>query len=202
MIKLKEAVIVEGRYDKIKLSSIIDAPIIETNGFRIFKDKEKQSLIRKIAKERGILIFTDSDSAGFVIRNFLKGAVDPKCIKNAYIPEIKGKEKRKPEPSKEGILGVEGISESIILQAIRKSGATIENECITRKAAGDITKQDLYAMGLSGSENSAELRKRLLHKLDMPAYITSNAMLTMLNCLYTKAEFTEIVSELISSDSV
>lgn len=196
MIKLKEAVIVEGRYDKIKLSAIIDAPIIETNGFRIFKDKEKQSLIRRIAKERGILIFTDSDGAGFVIRNFLKGTVDPKCIKNAYIPEIKGKEKRKHQPSKEGTLGVEGISDDIILQAVRRSGATVVNENTAKNTVGDITKQDLYSLGLSGGENSANLRKQLLKKLNLPSYITANAMLVMLNCLYTKDEFIGIVSQL------
>ena len=128
MLKIREAVIVEGRYDKIKLSSIVDAPIIETNGFRVFSDKEKQSLIRKIAETRGILIMTDSDGAGFVIRNFLKGSVDNSKIKNCYIPQIKGKEKRKAKGGKEGLLGVEGVSNEVIINAIRKSGAEIIGE--------------------------------------------------------------------------
>ena len=128
MLKIREAVIVEGRYDKIKLSSIVDAPIIETNGFRVFSDKEKQSLIRKIADTRGILIMTDSDGAGFVIRNFLKGSVDNSKIKNCYIPQIKGKEKRKAKGGKEGLLGVEGVSDEVIINAIRKSGAEIIGE--------------------------------------------------------------------------
>ena len=125
MLKIKEAIIVEGRYDKIKLSQLVDTPIIETNGFRIFSDKEKQSLIRQIADVRGILVLTDSDSAGFLIRNFLKGAVDKSKIKHCYIPQIEGKEKRKSQKSKEGLLGVEGVTDEIIISAIRKSGATI-----------------------------------------------------------------------------
>ncbi|MGN0518018.1 MAG: toprim domain-containing protein [Acutalibacteraceae bacterium] len=192
MLKIKEAIIVEGRYDKIKLSSIIDAPIIETSGFRIFKDKEKQNLIREIARTRGILVFTDSDGAGFVIRSFLRGAVEPSLIKHAYIPMIHGKEKRKQQPSKEGLLGVEGVSDNDIIDAIRKSGATIIGET-AQVTANDITKQDLYELGLSGRDNSAQLRTRLLNELNMPTYITANAMLTMLNCLLTKSELEAVI---------
>ena len=199
MLKLKEAIIVEGRYDKIKLSSIIDAPIIETSGFRIFKDKEKQNLIREIAQKRGILVFTDSDGAGFVIRSFLRGTVNPHLIKHAYIPMINGKEKRKQQPSKEGLLGVEGISDKDIIDAIRKSGATIIGET-TRVTANDITKQDLYELGLSGIENSAQLRRKLLNELNMPTYITANAMLTMLNCLLTKSELEALICNIKEKD--
>ncbi len=128
MLKIKEAIIVEGRYDKVKLKNLVDTTIIETNGFRVFSDKEKQMLIRKIAQTRGILVFTDSDSAGFVIRNFLRGTVDKSKIKHCYIPQINGKEKRKAHGSKEGFLGVEGVSDNVIIKAIRKSGATIIGE--------------------------------------------------------------------------
>ncbi|MBQ5398311.1 MAG: DUF4093 domain-containing protein [Ruminococcus sp.] len=187
MISLKEAVIVEGRYDKIKLSSIIDTPIIETNGFRIFNDKQKQLLIRQIASKRGILIMTDSDSAGFVIRNFLRGVVPENELRHAYIPQLEGKEKRKSEQSKEGFLGVEGVSDEVIVEAIRKSGATIIGE-EEKKRSSEITKSDLFELGLSGRENSKLLRERLLKELNMPSYLTTNAMLSALNCLYSFEE--------------
>ena len=185
MLKIREAVIVEGRYDKIKLSSIIDAPMIETNGFRVFSDKEKQSLIRKIAETRGILIMTDSDGAGFVIRNFLKGSVDNSKIKNCYIPQIKGKEKRKAK-------GVEGVSDEVIINAIRKSGAEIigeENNIPERK----ITKADLFVLGLTGTENSEINRKKILKKLGLPSYLSTNAFLTAINCLYSFEELKEML---------
>lgn len=192
MISIKEAVIVEGRYDKIKLSEVIDTPVIETGGFRIFKDKEKQNLIRKIAEERGILVLTDSDSAGFVIRNFLKGSVPEQKIKHAYIPQLKGKEKRKSEYSKEGLLGVEGVTAEIIADAVRKSGATILGENSSHKKA-EITKQDLYELGLNGKDNSAKLREDLLKKLGLPVYLSTNAMLSALNCLYSLKELKELL---------
>lgn len=184
MLKIKEAIIVEGRYDKIKLKNLVDTTIIETNGFRVFSDKEKQTLIRKIAQTRGILVFTDSDSAGFVIRNFLRGTVDKSKIKHCYIPQINGKEKRKAHGSKEGFLGVEGVSDDVIIKAIRKSGATIigEDEQADRE---EVTKADLYRLGLTGRENSEKLRKALLKHLDMPSYLTANAMLSAINCLYS-----------------
>lgn len=191
MIKLKEAVIVEGRYDKIKLSSLIDAPIIETNGFRVFSDKEKISLIRRIAATRGILVFTDSDGAGFLIRNFLNGAVPKKQIRHCYIPQLRGKEKRKARPGKEGLLGVEGVSDEVIVNAIRRSGATILGE--EAKPPQTITKADLFDLGLTGTPNAAELRKKLLRHLDMPSYLSTNAMLTALNCLYSLKELKEIL---------
>lgn len=196
MLKIKEAVIVEGRYDKIKLSSIIDAPIIETNGFRVFSDKEKQNLIRKIAETRGILILTDSDSAGFVIRNFLKGAVDKSKIKHCYIPQIKGKEKRKAKKGKEGLLGVEGVSDEVIEDAVRKSGATIIGENTSVK--GEINKSDLFTLGLTGTENAEKNRKKLLNHLNLPSYLSTNAMLTAVNCLYSLEELKSLINELNS----
>lgn len=198
MIKLKEAVIVEGKYDKIKLKSLIDAPIIETNGFRIFNDKEKQNLIRQIAKQRGILIMTDSDSGGFVIRNFLKGAVPKEQTKHCYIPEILGKEKRKSVHSKEGMLGVEGISDSILLDAIKKSGAVIIDDCSGNNNLyeyEEITKADLFDLGLTGRENSAKLRTSLLNQLNLPTYLTTNAMLSALNCLISKQKLIDIICQ-------
>lgn len=191
MIKLKQAVIVEGRYDKIKLKNIIDAPIIETNGFRIFNDKQRQSLIRQIADKRGILIMTDSDGAGFVIRNFLKGTVDKSKIKNCYIPQLSGKEKRKEHKSAEGFLGVEGVPDEVIIEAVRKSGAEIVGEEAQERK--EITKADLYSLGLTGTENSAQKRKQLLDKLNLPGYLSTNAMLTALNCLYSLEELKNII---------
>ena len=191
MISVKEAIIVEGRYDKIKLSGIVDAPIIETNGFRVFSDKEKQALIRDIAAKRGILVLTDSDGAGFVIRNFLRGAVPKQQIKHCYIPQIEGKERRKPQKSKEGLLGVEGMTDEIIIDAIRKSGATILGE--EQKQRQEITKADLFELGLTGGENSAKKRQALLKKLNMPTYLSTNALLTALNCLYSLEEIKRLI---------
>lgn len=194
MIKLKEAVIVEGRYDKIKLKNLIDAPIIETNGFRIFNDKERRDMIRQIADRRGILIMTDSDGAGLVIRNFLNGAVDKAKIKHCYIPQLEGKEKRKEQKSKEGFLGVEGVPDDVIIEAIRKSGATVIGEEAAQ--TNEITKADLFKLGLTGSENSAQKRKKLLKKLNMPDYLSTNAMLTALNCLYSLEELKSVLNEI------
>lgn len=195
MIKLKEAVIVEGRYDKILLRGFIDAPIIETGGFRVFKDKEKQKLIRKLSETRGIIIMTDSDSAGFVIRNFLKGIVPSEKIKHCYIPQIKGKEKRKAEVSKEGYLGVEGLDEKTIINALQKSGVNICSKSAETEFE-EITKADFYELGLSGKENSAKLREKLLKKLDMPAYLSANAFLAVLNCFYSKKDLLDILKDL------
>ena len=194
MIKLKEAVIVEGRYDKIKLKNLIDAPIIETNGFRIFNDRERRDMIRQIADRRGILIMTDSDGAGLVIRNFLNGAVDKSKIKHCYIPQLEGKEKRKEQKSKEGYLGVEGVPDDVIIEAIRKSGATVIGEEAAQTK--EITKADLFKLGLTGTENSAQKRKKLLKKLNMPDYLSTNAMLTALNCLYSLEELKSVLNEI------
>lgn len=193
MLRIKEAVVVEGKYDKIKLKGIIDAPIIETNGFRVFKDKEKQNLIRQLASKRGLLIITDSDSAGFVIRNFLKGIVKESAIKQCYIPQMKGKEKRKEKPSKEGYLGVEGISDEEIINAIKRSNATIEGENV--KKTEEITKNDFFELGLTGRGNSKANREKVLKYLNLPTYLTTNAMISALNVLVTKDEIKEILDK-------
>lgn len=195
MIKLNEAVIVEGRYDKILLHGFIDAPIIETGGFRVFKDKEKQKLIRKLSETRGIIIMTDSDSAGFVIRNFLRGIVSAGKIKHCYIPQIRGKEKRKAEVSKEGYLGVEGLDEKTIIEALERSGVNICSKSGETEFE-EITKADFYELGLSGKENSAKLREKLLKKLGMPTYLSANAFLAVLNCFYSKKDLLDILREI------
>ena len=187
MIKIDRVVIVEGKYDKIKLSSILDAVIIPTDGFGIFNDKEKQKLIRKAADTKGLLIITDSDSAGFKIRSFIKGIVPAGKIKHAYIPDIFGKEKRKTEPSKEGKLGVEGIKPEIITEALEKAGVLCEETTEINKR--EITKLDLYEDGLSGKPDSDALRKKLLKHLDLPERLTSNALVQILNTFLTFEEY-------------
>jgi len=182
MIKIQQAIVVEGRYDKNTLSQIVDAPILETSGFGIMKDKALLALLRKVAERRGLIVFTDSDGAGFVIRNFLKGAIPPGQLKHAYIPDVYGKERRKATPGKEGKLGVEGMTPEIILEALRKAGATIEGEN-TCSTVGEITKQDLMALGLSGGQNSREKRLQLLKKLELPEHMSSIALLQALNLL-------------------
>lgn len=194
MIKIDRVIIVEGRYDKIKLSSILDAVIIETEGFGIFNNKEKQKLIRKLAETKGLLILTDSDSAGFKIRSFIRGIVPADQIKHAYIPDIFGKEKRKTEPSKEGKLGVEGVKVDIILDALEKAGVLCEEtENSQRK---EITKLDLYEDELSGKPDSDALRKKLLLHLDLPERLTSNALLQVLNTFLTYEEYKKAVEDI------
>lgn len=195
MLKIKEAIVVEGRYDKNTLSQIVDAPILETSGFGIMKDKQQLSLLRKVAQNRGLIIFTDSDGAGFVIRNFLKGAIESKYLKHAYIPDIPGKEKRKSAPGKEGKLGVEGMTPQVIMDALRRAGATVLGEDNV-KTAGNITKQDMMELGLSGGQNSSNLRKQLLKQLDLPEHMSANALLQAVNLLYTLDELREILSQL------
>lgn len=194
MVRIREAIVVEGRYDKNTLSQIVDAPILETSGFGIFKDKKQMELLRKVAKLRGIIVFTDSDGAGFVIRNHLKSAIDGRFLKHAYIPDIPGKERRKSAPGKEGKLGVEGMSPEIILQALRRAGATIEGE--NAPSRNSITKQDLMELGLSGGANSAEKRRKLLQNLDLPEHMSANAMLQALNLLYSLEELTAVTAGL------
>lgn len=194
MVRIKEAIVVEGRYDKNALSQIVDAPIFETAGFGIFKNKEQMSLLRRTAEKRGLIVFTDSDGAGFVIRNHLKSAIPGKYLKHAYIPDIPGKEKRKASPGREGKLGVEGMTPEILLEALKRAGATIEGENVTQRNA--ITKQDLMALGLSGGANAKEKRLALLKILSFPEHMSSNAMLEALNVLYTLEEFTVVVEKL------
>ena len=196
MVKIRQAIVVEGRYDKNTLSQIVDTAIFQTNGFGIMKDAEQLALLRAVAKKRGLIVFTDSDGAGFVIRNYLKSAIEPKFLLHAYIPDIHGKEKRKKAPGKEGKLGVEGMTPQIILDSLRKAGATIDDQLIP-SADDPVTKQDLVEWGLSGGSNSAEKRNRLLRELNLPEHMSCNAMLQALQILYTRNEAMLVVRQLL-----
>lgn len=193
MIKLKETVIVEGKYDKIKLENFIDAYIIATNGFRIFKDTKKRELIKRLAKQNGIIILTDSDSAGMMIRNYLKGIVTSGEITNVYVPQISGKEKRKERKSAEGILGVEGLSEEIIINALQKSGVLIKNTLLKDKK--DIDKTFLFELGLTGGVGSLDKRKSLYKFLGLPDCMQTNNFLEYVNKAYEKEEFERACKE-------
>lgn len=191
-IRLTQAVIVEGKYDKIKLSNLLDAFIIETNGFAIFKDKKKLSFIKRLARERGIIILTDSDHAGFMIRNYIYSGVPRDMITNVYIPDIFGKEKRKNTPSKEGKLGVEGMSREVLLDAFDKAGVTstrFENP-------NPVTNFDLYDFGLSGTPNAKENKKKLLKELDLPEFLSTNSLLSCINNMMTRDELAEIIDKI------
>ena len=191
MIKIREAIVVEGRYDKNTLAQIVDAPILETSGFGIFKDKKQMDLLRRVAEKRGLIVFTDADGAGFVIRNHIKSAIPGKFLKHAYTPDLMGKERRKAAPGKEGKLGVEGMPPEVILEALRRAGATIEGESVSEPH--QITKQDLVELGLSGGVNSGEKRLKLLKKLGLPERMSANAMLQALNLLYAKEELIQMI---------
>ena len=195
MIKIREAIVVEGRYDKNTLAQIVDAPILETSGFGIMKDRQQLALLRRVAETRGLVVLTDSDGAGFVIRNYLKSAIPAQYLKQAYIPELYGTEKRKTAPGKEGKLGVEGMRPPVILEALRRCGATFEEQEASCPK-GTITKQDLMALGLSGGPNSSEKRKKLLQQLGFPTQMSSNAMLQALNLLLSREELTELAARL------
>lgn len=194
MVKIQQAIVVEGKYDKNTLSQIVDATIFETSGFSIMHDKKLQKLLRRVAQERGLIVLTDSDGGGFVIRNFIKQLIPPQYLFHAYIPDVYGKERRKATSGKEGKLGVEGMTKEILLSALNSCGATENFE-----EKPKITKQDLFAFGLSGRRNSAFLRQKLLKKLDMPEHMSANAMLQALNLLYTREELEEIASSLSES---
>lgn len=196
LLKIKEAIVVEGKYDKIKLSSMIDGVILETSGFHIFKDPEQMQLIRRLADTHGIIIFTDSDAAGFVIRNHLTGSIDNSKIKQAYIPDIYGKEKRKATHSKEGKLGVEGVPKEIILDALRRAGATFIGEEESAVECGPkVTKAELFTLGITGGENSSEKRKWLLRELNLPERMTTNAMLKVINDIMSRDEFLSFIEK-------
>ena len=186
MIKIKQAVIVEGKYDKIKLSTILDTVIVQTDGFSIFKDKEKLKLIKKLAKTRGIVILTDSDSAGFKIRSYIGGSVPKEQVYHAYVPDIYGKERRKEAPSKEGKLGVEGIRADIILEALDKAGVTCEH---TEEKSKQVTVTDLFEAGLTGKADSASKRKEFLRSLSLPERLSTSSLVQMINTFMTYEEF-------------
>lgn len=184
--RVKEVIVVEGRYDKNVLLQVVDATVVTTGGFAVFNDREKLAFFRRLAEKRGLILLTDPDGAGFVIRNYLKGSIDPNLIKQTYVPDVYGKEKRKKVGGKEGKLGVEGMTPEVLLDALRRGGATIDDEKKMPTAA--ITKADLLDKGLIGA-NSAEKRTELLRKLDLPQHLTPNAMLEALNLLLSREEF-------------
>lgn len=190
MIHLKEAIVVEGKYDKIKLKNFIDAEIFTTDGFAIFKNRQKTEMLKKIAEQRGLIILTDSDSAGFVIRGHLTGVINPQYITNVFVPEIKGKEKRKTQSSAQGLLGVEGLSEQVITEALKKAGVTVDKTQPTEPKE-KITHADLFKLGLSGGADSKQKRKLLCERLNLPSGMSTNQLLTALNSLYSKEEFFE-----------
>ena len=188
MHSVEEVIVVEGRYDKNALSQVVDAVIIETSGFGIFNDAQKQKLLRTMAAARGLVVLTDSDGAGFVIRNFIRGCVDPALVKHAYIPDVAGKERRKSAPSKEGKLGVEGMRPQVLLDALVRAGATMDGEAAQRKRAL-ISKADMYALGYAGRPGSAEKRALLIKRLDLPERLTADALLDVLNATRSREEF-------------
>lgn len=186
MLKIKEAIVVEGRYDKNTLSQLVDGVILETGGFGIYKDRAALALLRRLAEKQGLIVLTDSDGAGFQIRSYLKSALPPDQVKHAYIPDRPGKERRKRQPGKEGKLGVEGMSQQVLEQVLRQAGATILGEPPRQTRQASLTKADLYACGLAGGAGSREKRQRLLEKLDLPTHLTPNAMLPVLSALYDR----------------
>lgn len=194
MVKIKQAIVVEGKYDQNTLLQLVDATIFQTRGFGVMHDKALLELLRKAARTTGLIIFTDSDGAGFVIRNFLKGALPKEGVLHAYIPDIPGKEKRKRAPGKEGLLGVEGMTKEILLSALENAGADLGGEA-AKKPGDTITKFDLYTAGLSGKPDSASKRAAFLEKLRFPAHMSANALLDALNLLYTREEFLALFEE-------
>lgn len=196
MRKIREVIVVEGRYDKNTLSQIVDATVVTLGGFAVFNDREKVAFLRRLAEERGLIVLTDSDGAGFVIRNYLKGALPKDQVKQAYIPDRPGKEKRKKHPGKEGKLGVEGMSPAVLEQALRQAGATILDGGDEAPKAPPLTKADLFAWGLSGGPESKEKRQALLQALDLPAHLSPNAMLPVLSALYDRQALLETIKKL------
>lgn len=197
MLRIREAIVVEGRYDKNTLAQVVDTVILETSGFGIFKDREQLALLRRVAERRGLIVLTDSDGAGFVIRNHLRGALPPELVKHAYVPDRYGKERRKRRPGREGKLGVEGMDRAVLETALLRAGATV----LDGPAAGDdgrapLTKADLFACGLSGGPGSREKRARLLRTLGLPEHLSPNAMLPVLSALYDREELLRLMQTL------
>ncbi|MBQ3054827.1 MAG: DUF4093 domain-containing protein [Oscillospiraceae bacterium] len=195
MRRIRESILVEGRYDVNKLKQIVDTQVIETSGFGIFKNQEKRALLRKIASVRGLIVLTDSDGAGFLIRNHLRGILPKDQVKHAYIPQVEGKEKRKEKASKQGLLGVEGMEPSVILCALERAGATFLDETAPVERGAGFTKAEFFALGLSGGVDSAAKREAVLKALDLPSGMTANAMLEAVNLMFTRDEFLKIVGD-------
>lgn len=194
MLRIKEAIVVEGRYDKNTLSQLVDTVIVETSGFGIFKDGERMNLLRRLAEKRGLIVLTDPDGAGFVIRGHLRGSIPPEQVKHAYVPDIYGKERRKRRGGKEGKLGVEGMRSQVLEAALRRAGATFLDGHEAAPAGRPITKADLFALGLSGGSGAAERRRDLLRRLELPEHLSANALLEVLNALYTREELAGIAA--------
>jgi len=196
MKKIKEVIVVEGRYDKNTLAQIVDATVVTLGGFSVFNDKEKLAFLRRLAEKQGLIVLTDSDGAGFVIRNYLKGALPKELVKQAYIPDIHGKERRKRTPGKEGKLGVEGMKPEVLLEALRRAGATfLDEEAAVAEKGDPITKADLFELGLTGGQDSAARRQALLRKLELPEHLTVNGLLEALNLLYDRNALEEALNE-------
>ncbi len=195
MKKVREVIVVEGRYDKNTLCQTVDAAVFPVDGFAVFNDKEKLSLLRRLADERGLIVLTDSDGAGFVIRNYLKGALPKDKVKQAYIPDFYGKERRKRKAGKEGKLGVEGMRPEVLLSALERAGATFEGEDAPAPAKEPLTRTDLYELGLTGGPDSAEKRRTLMKKLALPEHLSTSAMMDALNLLYGRAELLALLDE-------
>lgn len=195
MMRVKEVIVVEGRYDKNTVSQAVDATVVTLGGFSVFNDREKLAFLRRLALERGLIVLTDSDGAGFVIRNYLKGALPKDRVKQAYIPDIHGKERRKRVPGKEGKLGVEGMRPEVIVEALRRCGATFEDGPVRSSGGTPITKADLFVLGLTGAPDSTVRRQALLRQLELPEHLTPNGLLEALNLLYSREELEEIMRQ-------
>ncbi len=191
-LPIREAIVVEGRYDKAALAGVVDTLILDTAGFGVFRDGEKLALLRRLAEKRGLIVLTDPDGAGFVIRNYLKGAIPKGQVKHAYVPDVYGKERRKRTPGKEGKLGVEGMSPDVLRRAVLNAGATVLDGDAPERAAGNLTPADLFALGLSGTADAAERRGELLKRLGLPERMSAKALLAALNALYTPGELEEL----------
>ena len=203
MIRIREAILVEGRYDVNTVRQVVDTVVLESGGFRIFNDREQLQLLRRIAATRGLIVLTDSDGAGFVIRNYLKGALSSGTVKQAYVPDIAGKERRKRHGSKEGKLGVEGMRPEVILEALRRAGATFEDADNTDDAASStapITKADFYEWGLSGGTVSTQRRAAVLKALDLPTHMTANALLEFINAVGSREEIETVLQQFYKKD--
>lgn len=194
-MKIREAIVVEGRYDKAALAPLVDTVILDTSGFGVFHDREKLALLRRLAEARGLVVLTDSDGGGFLIRSFLKSAIDPALLKHAYIPDVKGKERRKRKAGKEGKLGVEGMSAEVLLTSLSRAGVTVMDEETKPDDSAGLTKADLYTLGLTGAADSRSRRDRLKKALDLPEKLSTNALLDVLNVLTTKEELIRILRE-------
>jgi len=194
--RVREVIVVEGRYDKNTVSQVVDAAVVTLGGFSVFNDREKLAFLRRLAERQGLIILTDSDGAGFVLRNYLKGALPKDRVKQAYIPDVKGKERRKRRGGKEGKLGVEGMSPAVLLEALRRAGATFEDTSPPAEKKKDaLTKADLFALGLTGGEGSAERRRLLLRRLELPEHLNANGLLEALNLLFDREELENLLAE-------